>query len=412
MRVTIVDSDVSFPPTSGKRLRTLKLMLPLAKEHQITYIGRLGRNGSEKEAKQFFSDNGISPILVNEPLAANSGPRFYGRLAANLLDRLPYSVRSHITPGMQQVVEASLAESPPDLCQIEWVAYGYTMGSSKIPSVLQAHNVESLIWKRFAKSESNPLKRAFMLAQWRRYVDFEGQAFRRASRVTVVSEADRELARSYYPDLDFDVIENGVDLAYYQDVVRRPDGRTMLFVGSLDWRPNQDAVGVLLDHLYPAVRRKLADARLVIVGRNPPAHLAARIAAMDGVELAADVPDVRPYLATCSVVTVPLRIGGGSRLKILEALAADVPVVSTTVGAEGLQLEPGRDLMIADDVESQAEALVALLRDPSRAAELAASGRSAARNHYDWSSIAASLEKVWRQVAAQVNQSEKKRIIS
>ncbi|MEZ5853688.1 MAG: glycosyltransferase family 4 protein [Hyphomicrobiaceae bacterium] len=412
MRVTIVDSDVSWPPTSGKRLRTLKLMLPLAREHQITYIGRGGRQGGANEAKAFFADHGITPIIVNEPMVVNAGPKFYGRLAANLADPFPYSVRTHITPGMLEAVQASLALNPPDLCQIEWVAYGYTLGAYRGPAVLQAHNVESLIWKRFAEAEANPLKRAFMRNQWRKFVRYEGEAFRRYDRVTVVSEADRDLARTLYGELPFDIVENGVDINYYKDVERRPDGRTILFVGSLDWRPNQDAVAVLLDSLFPAIRRLAPDARLIIVGRNPPAGLAERVAAVEGVELAADVPDVRPYLARSAVLSVPLRIGGGSRLKILEALAANVPVVSTAVGAEGLELEPGRQIDIADSVESQAAALAAILREPERAGAMASAGRRAVENRYDWSSIAATLEKVWLGAASRVNQCQKKRLFN
>jgi glycosyltransferase involved in cell wall biosynthesis len=169
----------------------------------------------------------------------------------------------------------------------------------------------------------------------------------------------------------------------------------LLFLGSLEWRPNLDGVTRLLDDIFPAVQAAEPDATLDLVGRNPPAWLRRRVAQTGGVSLYADVPDVRPYLANCTLMVVPLRIGGGSRLKILEALASDVPVVSTRVGAEGLCLEAGRDFTETEDTEDLAAALVAALRSPERMARQAASGRQQVLARYDWATLADDMERVW-----------------
>ncbi len=168
-----------------------------------------------------------------------------------------------------------------------------------------------------------------------------------------------------------------------------------MFLGSLDWRPNRDAVALLLERIFPAVRAREPAAQLSIVGRNPPVALQSQIAARPGVQLHANVADVRPFLNGCAVMAVPLRIGGGSRLKILEALACGLPVVSTRVGAEGLCLEPGRHLTVVDEVENVADALVQCLRSPAEARATAECGRQRVRERYDWDALAEKLERIW-----------------
>lgn len=401
MRVTIVDSDVSYPATSGKRLRTLNLMLPLARRHAITYIGRGIGAPSEVEAQTFLRDHGITPIIVPEPLAAKSGAAFYARLAGNLMSSIPYSVASHNTPRMRAVAQEHLMRMPPDICQIEFLGYLYTADAFTGPKVLQAHNVESLIWKRYAETDPVLAKRLFSRGQYRKYLRCEGDAFREATRVVVVSDADKALAHSLYGDAAIDVVDNGVDVSGFASIARLPGSRQILFLGALDWRPNIDAVDVLLSDVFPIVRRLVPDATLAIVGRQPSKALVQRVAGSEGVRLHSDVPDVKPYLSSSAVMSVPLRIGGGSRLKILEALAAGLPVVSTTVGAEGLALEADRDIAIADGAVAHAESLVAALLEPAKAEALARSGRTKVQGRYGWEQLADRLERVWLEAAGQ-----------
>ncbi len=179
--------------------------------------------------------------------------------------------------------------------------------------------------------------------------------------------------------------------------------RTILFLGSLDWRPNLDAVQLLLNEVFPGILRHEPRARLLIVGRNPPAHLEHRLRRTKGVEHHANVRDVRPYLAESGVMAVPLRIGGGSRLKILEALAMGLPVVSTPVGAEGLNLEAGRHLTIAESMADFTAALLWTMRNPATARAMAQSGRQFVTERYDWSPLADKLERVWLSTAKPVS---------
>jgi polysaccharide biosynthesis protein PslH len=193
-----------------------------------------------------------------------------------------------------------------------------------------------------------------------------------------------------------------VDTAFFtphRDVDRDP--HRAVFVGSLDWRPNQDAVSLLLDRIFPQVKAAEPRATLALVGRNPPEWMTDAAERVPGVTVHGNVPDVRPYLATCGMTVVPLRVGGGSRLKILESLATATPVVSTVVGAEGLRLDPGRHITVTIDEAGIADAMLGVMRDPDHAADQADEGRRLVLREYDWGPLATKLEEIWTIAAEQ-----------
>jgi polysaccharide biosynthesis protein PslH len=396
MHVVIIDGDVSYPATSGKRLRTLNLMLHAAQRHRITYVGRCGADSEEaRVAPTFLRDHGIEAILVPHPVPVKSGSAFYLRLFANLFSAWPYSVASHQSEPMRRAVAQVADKQRVDVWQLEWAPYLATIDPSLPgPRVVIAHNVDTLIWQRYYENEGNFLKKAFLKTQWQKSRRFEEQAFRQATRVVAVSEQDARLIREQFGQPRVDVVDNGIDRAFFEQVKGQRDSARILFLGALDWRPNLDAVGLLLDKIFPMVRGQEPTAKLVIVGRHPPDGLLRRIRQSPGVELHADVADVRPYLGESGVMTVPLRIGGGSRLKILEALACGLPVVSTKVGAEGLLLKPGEDYVQAEE-DAMASALVHAIRNPREMLAMAERARRLVLDAYEWSVLARKLEAVW-----------------
>jgi glycosyltransferase involved in cell wall biosynthesis len=351
-------------------------------------------------ALEFLRDHRIEPILVNHPLPAKRGPSFYGRLAANFVSAWPYSVASHQSTQMRHAVHAYAANHQVDLWQLEWSAYLLALSRAVAgPRLLIAHNVDTLIWQRFHETTAGFAQRVYLKRQWRNFERFEHWAFRQADRVVAVSQEDAALIRDRFRQPNVDVVENGIDRDYFASVSGSRDPHRILFLGALDWRPNQDAVDLLLDKVFPEVLTQVADARLVLVGRNPPCRLVERVAAMPQVELHANVPDVRPFLAESGVMAVPLRIGGGSRLKILEALACGLPVVSSRVGAEGLCLNPGEHYILAED-DGMAAALVQALRQPEKAQALARNGRDLVLETYDWDALADKLDRIWERLGA------------
>jgi glycosyltransferase involved in cell wall biosynthesis len=400
LNVVMVDEELPYPPTSGKRLRTFNLTMRLAARHRITYICH--RNNDPDEARRaaaFFADNGVAPVVVDRPVPPRSGMRFYARLALNLLSSLPYTVASHTSRVLQRTLVEHARSQPVDLWHCEWTPYAEALRAVEGPKVVVAHNVESVIWQRYFETEGNICKRWYIRRQWQKFEQFERRALGAATRTIAVSDTDADILARHFGLTLIDVVENGVDTTYFHPSSRRRDPARLLFLGSLDWRPNLDGVSLLLDRVFPAVRAVEPAATLRLVGRNPPDWLRRRAAAMPGVELHASVPDVRPYLADCGMMVVPLRVAGGSRLKILEALASGVPVVSTRIGAEGLCLEPGRHLTVVEDMEALVPAILAGIRHPGTLLRQAELGREEVLRHHDWDALAEKMDRVWRDTA-------------
>lgn len=405
LRVAVLDEELPFPLTSGKRIRTFNLLARLADRHRVTVLCHKNPDRDEAAAADAaFRGIGVETVVVDRTVPSKSGPGFYARLAGNLLSPLPYSVATHASPALAAAARDLAATGRVDVWHCEWTPYAQVLrdalgdaGLAAARWVVMAHNVESLIWRRYVEAEQNPVKRWYVRKQWHKFERFERWAMAAATTSVAVSPDDAALMRERFGVKTPAVVENGVDTAFFRpqrDVERTPD--RVLFLGSLDWRPNLDAVTLLLNSIFPAVRAKVPTATLALVGRHPPEWLRTRAAATPGVELYADVPDVRPFLATCGMLAVPLRIGGGSRLKILEALATGTPVVSTRVGAEGLTLTPGRDLVVTDGPEGMADAIVAGIRRPDELADQAERGREEVLERYDWAPLAERLDAVWR----------------
>jgi glycosyltransferase involved in cell wall biosynthesis len=287
-----------------------------------------------------------------------------------------------------------------DLWQFEWLAYADAVADvPNTRTVVIAHNVESLIWKRYWQTESSAVKALYLKEQYRKFRSFERRVFSSVTGVVCVSEEDAKLALSEFSPRRVWVVDNGIDRAYFEQASGERAANTILFLGSLEWRPNLDAVKVLLDSIFPEVRRMMPQAKLQIVGRRPPQWLKDVAGSTAGVELFADVADVRPYLASASVMAVPLRVGGGSRLKILEGLACGLPVVSTPVGCEGLAIRHGQELTVVEEPRQFAKALCDAISEPEQARAMADAGRRLVYEKYDWDVLAGRLETTWDQVS-------------
>ncbi len=403
VKVVIVNEGLAYPPDAGNWLRTLNLMLPLARRHELTYVCRGTRDKrADDRARDFYAEKGIRALITDDHPHENQGPAFYGRLAVNLLSPVPYSIASHRSRAVRRTVRRLAADEAVDLWQFETLSYADTLTGTDARTVVMAHNVESLIWERLYETETRAHRRWYIGRQWRKYERFEARIMTAASRVVAVSVEDAALMRDRLGVRDVAVVDNGVDIAYFAEPTTAPtrDARQILFLGNLEWRPNRDSVELLLSDIMPAVLAAEPDARLCIVGRNPPPSLVKRLRDDPHVELHANVPDVRPYLARAGMLAVPLRIGGGSRLKILEAVASGLPVVSTRIGCEGLIFVADRDLRVVDNPNGMADALVDCIRRPERSAALARNGKLVIDAHYDWSRLADRLESVWHETVA------------
>jgi polysaccharide biosynthesis protein PslH len=409
LSVAVLDEELPFPLTSGKRIRTFNLLARLARRHRVTVLCHANAARAEQRAAEdACRAANIRTLVVNRTVPAKSGPAFYARLAGNLLSPLPYSVSSHASAELASAARAFARASAVDVWHCEWTPYAQVLRAAlgddlrETPWCVMAHNVESLIWRRYAETAGNPLKKWYIRQQLRKFERFERWAYSHATAPIAVSREDAHLMRTEFGAVGVHVVDNGVDVDFFRpqrDVDRDP--ARMLFMGSLDWRPNQDAAVQLFTQVLPAVRAKQPRATAVVIGRRPPEWLRELAAHTNGAELYADVPDVRPFLARCGFLVVPLRIGGGSRLKILEALAAGTPVVSTAVGAEGLELTAGRDLLVCDTLEELPELAAGAIQRPEELADTAEAGRDRVLKRYSWELLAERLDAVWRSVTSE-----------
>lgn len=397
--ILVVDEALPYPPDSGKRIRTFELLRRLADAFAITFVYHR-EGGADAEAEAAFREAGIEPLPVDRKPLVKHGVRFAWDLGRNLLLPVPYMVMAHRTRALRDAVRRAIQRRPPAVVHAEWTPLVANVPTDAgVPVCISAHNVETLIWERYQENESSFARRAYIGTQVRKVRRFERRAFAAADGVIAVSEADADTIRAWRGRDDVDVVPNGVDAAGFAP---RPDAAVnpgeLLFVGSLDWRPNLDAVTWFLDEIWARIRAAQPGAHFTIVGRHPPAWLVQRAAAEDSIALEASVPDVKPYVARAAAAIVPLRIGGGSRLKICESLAMARPTVSTAVGAEGLALGDG--ITIADGAAAFADAVLGVLADPDAAAAQALRGRERVLARYAWDRIAPLQAAVWRRLAA------------
>lgn len=395
LKVLVTDEEIPYPLNSGKRIRTWNLLRHLAHRHEITF---LCYGVADNPAKTEMENLGIRVLLVS-PLSASHSARFYMGAMNNLISIWPYSVARHHTHRFTQRLEQLLDSEPYDLVHFEWTPYAsYIDAVGKLPTLIMAHNIETTVWQRRAQYATSLPERLYMRLQARKMEYFERRCFPKVRKVAVVTRDEQETA-SQWGARSTSLVDNGVDTAYMQPVLHQSEGSNLLFLGSLDWQPNRDALQYLLREIFPEIRSAHPTVELHVVGRQSGSKLREQIECLQGVEWIGEVPDIRPHFANASVVLVPLRIGGGSRIKILEAMAMGKAVVSTQVGAEGLQVENGIHCLIANSAAEFSRHVGHLLSNPEFAAQLGANGRKLVQQQYDWSGLAAKLEMAWLSIA-------------
>ena len=393
MRVLVIDEWIPLPLNSGKRIRTFQLLAPHARRHEMVYLCYADAQAEAAKIRQ-MEEAGFRMLCVppvprfNTPFKAAVGFGMY------CMGRTPLAVRKQYSRGFQEALRRILAAERFDLIHCEWTHYAHFLrGLPEMPRFLCSHNVESVPWERLYRVERNPLRRAALHLEWLKMRSFERRAVARFDHVAAVSAVDAEMLRTQFGARSVEVIPNGVDLDFYACGDRRPQEEILAYCGSMDSFVNQDAVRYFVEKIFPAILARRPHVRFMIIGRSPPRSI--RDLANDRIMVSGNVEDIRPLLSQVTVGVVPLRVAGGSRLKILEAFAAGIPLVSTSIGAEGLDLQPGTHLLAADDEASFAEACLRLLGDSQLRTQLAGAARIFLGQRYDWKSISPRVEAAW-----------------
>ncbi|MBV9502243.1 MAG: glycosyltransferase [Acidobacteriaceae bacterium] len=380
MKILWVKTDFLHPTTRGGQIRTLEMLRRLSKRHEIHYLAF--DDPAHPEGSRRSGEYSAYAHAVRHEVIPKGSVRFAGQLLAGLFSPLPVAGMRYRSVAMRYTISKLLAEHDFDAKICDFIFPSVNIEDLSGWIVFQ-HNVETIIWERHAKSGPTPAHRAYFALQARRMFDWEKSVCRRASHVVGVSELDERIMRDRFGIASTSSVPTGVDLNFFER--RREPARShdLVFVGSMDWMPNIDGMRWFLDEIFPMIRRRRPDTKLAIVGRNPPASLMAATH-HPLVTVTGTVPDVRPYLWGSAISIVPLRVGGGTRLKIFEAMAAGTPVVSTTVGAEGLPVRHGDNIRLADtSADFAAECLNLLENEPVRQTT-AANGLELIRARFSW----------------------------
>jgi glycosyltransferase involved in cell wall biosynthesis len=417
MRILWLKTELLHPVDKGGKIRTYHMLKALRREHHVTYL-TLDDGSGAADAAELAAEYCHELVRVPHRVRAKFSAGFYAELASNLVSPLPYFMKKYESEGMRREIETRARAGEFDVLVCDFLQPSVNV-PARLPfaSVLFQHNVEAMIWKRHYEVQRNPVKKAYLYGQWRKSFAYERAACRRFDSVVAVSREDaRTMRRDYGVERVADV-PTGVDTDYFRpgayhggnnnglhpgsngnDAGRA--AHNLVFTGSMDWLPNEDAIQYFTREIMPMVKERVPDVTLTVVGRNPYASLVELSKRDPSVIVTGRVEDVRPYMDGAAAYVVPIRVGGGTRLKIYEAMAMEQPIVSTTIGAEGLPVRDGAHLLIADTPQEFAAAVVRVLTDKPLAGALGASAARLVREEFGWERVAASFAEICREAAS------------
>ena len=395
MKILWLKTELLHPVDKGGKIRSYYMLKELKRSCHITYL-TLDDGTADNKARELANEYCHELVCVPHRQREKFTAGFYVELLLNLASELPYAIKKYESPAMRHEITARVAQGSFDVLVCDFLAPAVNVPSGlNCRSVLFQHNVEAMIWKRHYDVQTNVAKRAYLYRQWQKMRAFEAKSCLQFDSVVAVSREDRELMQQQYGvDQIYDV-PTGVDTEYF-----RPSGRltsqpkNLVFTGSMDWLPNEDAIRYFTAQIMPLIEHAVPGVTLTVVGRNPYPSLVELSERDPSVVVTGRVEDVRPFMEEAAVYIVPLRIGGGTRLKIYEAMAMEKAIVSTSIGAEGLPVTDGKDILLADTPEAFAEAVVNLIRQESSAAELGKQAAAKVRERFGWDTVAESFSEI------------------
>lgn len=400
MKILILTPQLPYPPRQGTTIRNFGLISYLAQRHTVDLLTFLA------PGERLDAHNPLHRLCRRVYALPQPARPLADRARATLLSPLPDMALRLEAPAMHRQAQAWLAGDTYDIVQVEGIemAQYARHAAGRAPVVFDDHNCEYLLQQRNALNDLRVPRRwhaaGYSLVQWQKLRRYEAQVCREAAAVVAVSGPDRAALWRLVPEAAITVIPNGIDLAAYPPAEPDPadSSPTLLFTGKMDYRPNIDAALWFGRAVLPLILARRPDVRWQIVGLNPHPRLDV-LRRLPQVEITGAVDDVRPYLAAAAVYIIPMRVGGGTRFKALEAMAAAKPIVSTSLGVEGLPVADGRELLLADSPLEFAAAILRLLDDRAQDGSLGRSLGAAARrlvaDRYTWETILPALEQLY-----------------
>ncbi|MFZ0955264.1 MAG: glycosyltransferase family 4 protein [Candidatus Sulfotelmatobacter sp.] len=404
MKILWVKANKILPVHSGGDLRSFNILRQLAVRDQVIFFSYYDE-GADPDYEKNLREQLPGAVCVN------TGRRQATRLARGMdyLLRLPavapYAVSRFASGKVRERLKRCMTEQRPDVVVCDFLDAAVNFPEQlAIPAVLFQHNVESEIWRRHATNGSGAVRKLIYGLEFSKMLRYEEKMVQRFDHVIAVSEHDKKLMAEWVDPARVTVVPTGVDTGQFSPGPQPGQEKPLVvFVGAMDWEPNVDAAQYFCAEIWPLVRAQVPEAKFRIVGRNPDRRVQAL--AGSSVEVTGRVPSVVEHLREAAVVVVPLRVGGGTRLKIYEAMAVGKAVVSTTVGAEGLDVHHGRDMILADSPVEFAESVITLLRDADLRSR---QGRAAAElaSNYGWPRIARKFSQALQGLAGPKGKSD------
>ncbi|MDB6137979.1 MAG: hypothetical protein JWO94_1051 [Verrucomicrobiaceae bacterium] len=388
LRILWVKSGPLLPANTGGRIRTLQMLRAMSRDHDITFLAQRDTSLADDEDKP-GADYAQRRLFEPWRDPPRGSPRFALGALFNLgLSSLPYALAKYRSVKLAARIRAMDASGEFDLLVCDFLTPGpwFDQQRGHTPRVIFQHNVEAQIWQRMAENEKRPLVRQYLRLQHARMEHWEKKLCQRFDGVITVSPEDSRISRERYQlgNVLGDV-PAGVDTEYFAGVRATPATEPVIgFLGSMDWLPNIEGIRWFVEQALPAVRKQVPGVKLLVIGRNPPEALKRLALADPLIEFTGTVADVRPSVTRCQVMIVPLLAGGGTRIKLLEIMAAGRAVVSTTVGAEGLGLKHERHLLLADEAQSFTAAVIQLLADVCAATAMSERAWNEAAQPQSW----------------------------
>lgn len=401
LNILYVSQMPASPPRFGAQARIHGLMTKLAQQHDLTAVMLVDDEFDIDECRRAMQSYCREAVLIRNPYGRDGLAKRLLQLGSLASTRSFERLRVAV-PEMQQALDRVLRASQFDIVNLEFTFLGHCdlrqapPGERAPALVVDSHNIDYDLARQYSRVGSIA-RRLYAEINWRKLRREELGTYRDADGVYLCSVADQRRLLEEVPSARTTVIPNAADVDFYKPRAEdpQPDGRTLVFFGLMSYMPNIDGATYFIQDIWPRIAEANPQARCKIIGGSPPPSLLAL--AGPRIEFTGFVPDLRPHLAEAAAVVVPLRIGGGTRLKIVEAMAMRKAIVSTTLGAEGIEAVPGRDLLIADEPATFADAVSRLLTEPYLAARIGNSARQLAEARYAWSSAARALENFFRQ---------------
>jgi glycosyltransferase involved in cell wall biosynthesis len=397
MNVLFLSTKSPCPLISGHSLRTYNTLRDAARRHDVTFVTFIQH--PEHELKQEHIDHLKSfckAVYTFRIPVDLSRARLSLSLGFNFLSRLPFVACKYDAPEMRAKIREIITNEKIDLVHVDMLPLSvYLNEFATLPKVLVNHNVESVRLLRWAESEPNLLKRVYLRLQWRKLSRFEREMANRFNRCIAVSEVDRDMLAEMGITTPIAVVPNGTNTEFFKPMGRAPVENSILWLGHMDVHTNRDAVLYFWREICPIIRQQNPNVTVIFVGTAPPREIAEAAASDDKVRVTGFVDDIRPYVDEARMVVVPIRIGSGTRLKILDAMGMGKAIVSTSVGCEGLAVTSGENILVADTPQAFAEGVLSVLSDTALRESLERNARECALT-YDWSRLCEEQERTYQ----------------